>query len=261
MPTSRKKLSVSADEWAELASIARELLSKSRHGQYQAIFDQLSVEHGINEQVIRRAVAAHRFLDKLGLHHAELAKELRKAPFVAVEQIDRWFVHDPEGAIAAARAYLRGDESVRSLVNKEVEARPQMSLVELSINHIRKLVAKVIGDALPGDYRRFDPPDHLKTSSAKLYFRSYKFPDNDQIAVIRLGPNEHMAAYARHTGKLMLEAIGLRTIGFKVIIAILGDCYPDLFDEFYLRYPSASSGITICHITSVEAVIPTIQFR
>ena len=111
-------------EWLAVAAKAREELDRSPHGNKREAINRLAAKAGIGDGLLRRAIAAHRFLDTLDDAGVTVPPELRRAPIGVVDIVSRWAEHDRSAAFAAGTAYVRGDLPFRDLLKKEVAARP-----------------------------------------------------------------------------------------------------------------------------------------
>ena len=227
---------VRAEGWFEFALFAREELRKARRGGLRNAYGRIANAYGVSEQTTRRVVAASRFIEKLALRKLDIADGLRTVPFSAVEALDRWFDRDEQAAVRAAHAYLSGDESVRSLLSKEVDTRPKAALSDLGARKIQSILKRAVLKHL-GNWREANLPEAFHGTSVKFIFEA-EHTDHGKLAVVSFGPFDDSETYFRGLRRRVLEAVGATLFGYKTLLVMIGTVdAPYFLEEVYRAIP------------------------
>lgn len=212
------------NRWSEGAAKAIDRLKDRDYGERMEAIRAVAAEIGQNEQTLRRAIAAWRFLEDLKADHPDLAPRLATKPIAAVEHLARWHRRDPAGAVAAAEALIAGRHTVRSLGQAEMKGRA--STWETSspdVRHARgrgrehdfkaRLILALrrgLGDARivePVRTQRFNLPIDILI--------------DDRVAVLIAGPYQVAEIYPARAVEWCLRAMAVELLSRKSVALIV----------------------------------------
>lgn len=131
-------------DWPAVASEAMDELRDVRHGERGQRLDVLARKHGLAAQTVRRLIAAKRFLDALTEQEPELARDLGRHSFAAVEAVDRWWRRDPLAARKTAVRFVAERWTVRQMLAAESSAPGS----GVAANRMPRIVAKHIAEVV-----------------------------------------------------------------------------------------------------------------
>lgn len=232
--------------WVEVATAARRTLERSHWGDREQTLASVASRAGLDAQTVRRAVSALDFLDHLGQTHDDIANGIRIGGSVAaVEHLARWSKHDRDGAIAAAREYLRGVHTVRSLGGAELDARRRGNGGRLSKGpDLRSKIESRVSEWLGNGWMSKERPA-FRDWHEPIVDIIFKGPGRT-IAVLIVGPYGHRTMYAKRRVDWLLRAAGIAYIlrDYDIILALPDEADPLEWNQ-WIRFHEAGDRIRI----------------
>jgi hypothetical protein len=203
--------SISRTQWASFAEELKRNLSGVAYGNRLAKYGELADKHGLDVNVIRRAVRALSALDEIAGIDGDLAHRLRHAPLAVAEVVARWLKHDELAAVAAGRLFLAGKFTTLSLTEAEKKSRPASETKKTAVSEWRHIVQQR-AQALLGSGYILESEIIDGSQVPPLWSVTYKKLKNhskDKIIVFGPGPWRDIINYKRQMAYIVYSAAGL----------------------------------------------------
>lgn len=199
----------------------------AREAEMQAIAKHLS---GHNDtSALRRAIAAHEFLDHLEAVHPVAYSHLANAPLSIVEVIARWFAFDTQGALSTAKDWADGIGNVRTINKAMLAARPAgyagksgSAMSRAYVSAAKPFVIEALQGSTQGDLRLVDASYRHEATGQTLDFIFEVGGDHalKRIAVVVVGPYSNRKLYAARSGDWVTRGFGLAWVFDRIVLAV-----------------------------------------
>lgn len=175
---------------------------------------------------LRRAIAAHEFLEHLRLSRPASYAHLENASLSIVEIIARWFSFDQDGALQAAEGWANGIGNVRTITKAMIDARPPgyagKSGVELGRAYVadaKPIVMKAV-DILANGATMSGISARDEATGQTIDFM-FDLPNSGgRLAVVVVGPYTNKKLYLSRSGDWVTRAFGLAWLFDRVVLAL-----------------------------------------
>jgi hypothetical protein len=199
----------------------------SRESEMQAIARHLSGH--TDTSALRRAIAAHEFLENLRQTSPDSYAHLSNASLSIVEVIARWFSFDPPAALAAAKDWANGIGNVRSIAKAMQDSRPPgyagksgIALGRAYVSDAEPVVIEAVGKLLNRKVIVSQRSVREEAMGQTLDF-TFEVTENVQkirIAVIVVGPYSSEKLYLSRGGDWITKAFGLAWLYDRIVLAL-----------------------------------------
>jgi hypothetical protein len=217
--------------WREEAQNAIDALSRSKYGEREAGLRTLAAGMGFENgdpSSLRRAIAAHQFLERLRLEHPLSYAQLEGVSLSVAELIARWYAANPEQALKAAEEWYQGRATVQTIRDAMKQSLPrghgwkvgnarQRAFKDSALQSITQAVAALgIGKIISAQDQPWD-----KETGVKIDFLFEIAADRPQrLAVLVAGPYMNTAMYRDRCDEWILRAFGTAWMFDRVVLAV-----------------------------------------
>jgi len=245
----QKKRSVGAD-WKAIADRANAIMVQASHGESRGdIIRKIAEEEGIGEGLLRRALAARRFIDSMKKQGHKIPKELLETPAAVLDIIARWANYDPVSAFDAAVRYQQGDLTVRALYAEEAQARPAgqrlrpARLIDVVSDWKHCCIEQFLRQGKAAGFEFLPPSDNNLPIDGWL--RGQEQNSKSLFAIRIVGPYQEPERYASAVSLELTIALGLNHIGYDVIVVIPGQKYLSAYQKWLDQWKTGNRTITL----------------
>jgi hypothetical protein len=218
--------------WRNEAQTAIEELKNSKYGDRESELRALARRFGNKSDdpsSLRRAIAAHEFLEKLRLTHPQEYHVLEAVPLSIAELIARWYAANQQQALAAARDWAQGRGTVQS-IRKAMETNlPKGHGGKVGTARERayrasalKQVASAVEDLTGSHIESLTERQRDGASGLKFDFL-FEISSQDQrkkIAVLIVGPYTNKKMYRDRCDEWIARAFGLAWVVDRVMLVV-----------------------------------------
>jgi hypothetical protein len=214
--------------WRDEARTAITELRGVSHGAREAemrmIARQLSGH--TDTSALRRAIAAHEFLEHLRFSRPTSYAHLENASLSIVEIIARWFSFDQDGALQAAEGWANGIGNVRTITKAMIVARPAgyagksgVALGRAYVVDAKPIVMKAVDNLAKGAILSgISARDEATGQTIDFIF---DLPNSGgRLAVVVVGPYSNKKLYLSRSGDWVTRAFGLAWLFDRVVLAL-----------------------------------------
>jgi hypothetical protein len=218
-------------KWRDEARLAIAELEGVSHGSRETVMQAIAgrLSGHTDTSAMRRAIAAHNFLEQLrGTEPASYA-QLENAPLSVVEVIARWFVFDRPAALAAAEEWARGIGNVTSITKAMRDARPPgyagksgIALEKAYVLDAKPIVSEAVHKltglevTLSGTSVR----DDATGQTLDFIFDLPGGTPKRQVAVLVVGPYTNTKLYSNKCADWVTKAFGLALLFERIVLAL-----------------------------------------
>lgn len=244
-----------AKPWVDIAVEAAQRVNFASHGEKQGVYEELSGEHDLSVNHIRRMVRALTFTTEIEARHHELAQALRTVTYKAAEIIDRWYGKDPATAVAAAKRFVSGGVSLTQLAaeaNGEIVPAPPANIDQSKLDLAsfreaawKKSLAAIGCEVEPA--ARPAPLHHLSDIDRIVQDRAGLRRWGLIIVPPGLAPNTYRARQELDLGR----ALALRQLGIMPVFALPTEASPADFRQVLQAFDISAA--TVVELSIVVA--------
>lgn len=217
--------------WRDDARKAISELSGVSHGAREAEMRTIArhLSGHTDTSSLRRAIAAHEFLEHLRTAMPVSYEHLENASLSIVEIISRWFSFDQLAALAAAKDWANGIGNVRSIGKAMQESRSPgyagksgAALGRAYVADAKSVVVAAVKALVQPEAKLSDVSVRNEATGQTLdfVFDVSKDHPRGRIAVIVVGPYSNKKLYGSRSGDWVTRAFGLAWIFEKVVLAL-----------------------------------------
>jgi hypothetical protein len=224
-------------DWKDDARAAIARLETVPHGEREREMHLIALQlRGHKDTTsLRRSIFAYEFWRGQAESEPLVHSYLADAPLSVVEVIARWHAFDPEGARNAAKAWSKGDGTVRSITEEMHSRRPKGFFGKTGTAYVREYataaepaVAEALRRVIGAPFSIVEKDTKAPSGISQDFVVITKERPPRRIAVLIVGPYNNPKNYVTKCADWIARAYGLAWLYDTVVLAVpKGDALPD----------------------------------